>query len=155
MIFHFISVYNTGLTFCCHFFLCAITFGFLRVRWCVIVMPLEVWVMVGLGSMGLCVVIGLVKLCCLWCVIFVLLMGGDELGVLCASCGMFVPFVSLLSFISLSPPSWLTILVLHFLISFLLDLCLFDQRSLSSVLFGASVVCWSLVCASVGLWTVP
>jgi hypothetical protein len=47
-------------------------------------------------------------------VIFVVLLGGDVLGVLCASCGMLVPFVSLLSFISLSPPSWWTILVLHF-----------------------------------------
>ena len=78
-------------------------------------------------------------------VIFVWVLAGDVLGVLCASCGMFLPFVSLLYFISLSPPSWLTILVLHFLISFLLDLCLFDQRSLSSVLFGSSV----------GLWAVP
>ena len=30
--------------------------------------PLEVWVIAGLGSMGLCVVIGLVGFCCLWCV---------------------------------------------------------------------------------------
>ena len=30
--------------------------------------PLEVWVIDGLGSMGLCVVIGLVGFCCLWCV---------------------------------------------------------------------------------------
>ena len=66
-------------------------------------------------------------------VIFVLLLGGDVLGVLCASCGMFLPFVSLLYFISLSPPSWLTILVLHFLISFLLkDNCvIFDLNSLA------------------------
>ena len=47
-------------------------------------------------------------------VIFVLLLGGDVLGVSCASCGMFVSFVSLLSFNSLSPPSCWTILVLHF-----------------------------------------
>jgi hypothetical protein len=30
--------------------------------------PLEVWVIAGLGSMGLCVVIGLVEFWCLWCV---------------------------------------------------------------------------------------
>jgi hypothetical protein len=76
-------------------------------------------------------------------VIFVWLLSGDVLGVLCASCGVFLSFVSLMSFISLSPPSWLTILVLHLLISFHFDLRLFNQRSLS--LFGSSV----------GLWAVP
>ena len=98
-------------------------------------------------DVGLCLVLlsfGLVMFAFLsFGVIFVWVLAGDVLGVLCASCGMFLPFVSLLYFISLSPPSWLTILVLHFLISFLLDLCLFDQRSLSSVLFGASVGLWS------------
>ena len=71
------------------------------------------------------------------------------LGVLCASCGMLVPFVSLLSFISLSPPSWFTILVFHFFnfftISFLVIKGLF--RRCASV--------GLLVCDSVGLWSVP
>ena len=40
-----------------------------------------------------------------------------------------------------------------YLISFLLDLCRFDQRSLSSVLFGSSVgfFGWSSVRSAVGL----
>ncbi len=86
-------------------------------------------------------------------VIFFLLLGGDELGVLCASCGMFVPFVSLLSFISLSPPSWWTILVVHFLFSFFLDLCLCDQSSLSLVLWSVLLLVFGG--ASVCLWAVP
>ena len=63
-------------------------------------------------------------------------------------CGVFLSCVSLLSFISLSPPSWLTILVFHFFnffpISFLVIKGLF--RRCASV--------GLLVCDSVGLWSV-